>query len=129
MLIRSETGTPTYRAADVVYLADKLDRARYRAELDRTGKRPVPETVAVHRWLFEVFEPAVAAVPGELWGKRDAAEVFHEALEHRWFLSQQADEDVGLMPAVDAYVEDVLRHAPDERAVLEPRDGAEDDET
>ena len=103
------------------------DLARYRAELDRAGKRPVPETVAVHRWLSEVFEPAVAAIPAELWGKRDAAEVFHEALEHRWFLSQQAGEDVGLMPAVEAYVEDVLRHAPDERAVLEP--GAEAEET
>ena len=31
VLIRSETGTPTYRAADVVYLADKLDRAHDRA--------------------------------------------------------------------------------------------------
>jgi len=104
------------------------DIARYRAELDRVSKRPVPETVAVHRWLSEVFEPAVAAVPAELWGKRDAAEVFHEALEHRWFLSQQADEDVGLMPAVDAYVEDVLRHAPDERAVLEPEAAADEPE-
>jgi len=85
------------------------DLARYRAELERTSKRPVPETVAVHRWLSEVFEPAVAAVPAELWGKRDAAEVFHEALEHRWFLSQQAGEDIGLMPAVEAYVQDVLR--------------------
>ena len=105
------------------------DLARYRAELDRSGGRPVPETVAVHRWLSEVFEPAVAAIPLELWGKRDAAEVFHEALEHRWFLSQQAGEDVGLMPAVEAYVADVLRHAPDERAVLEPGAAAEDDET
>ena len=83
------------------------DLARYRAELDRRGGRPVPETVAVHRWLSEVFEPAVAAIPPELWGKRDAAEVFHEALEHRWFLSQQAGEDIGLMPAVDAYVAEV----------------------
>jgi hypothetical protein len=99
------------------------DLARYRAELDRQGGRPVPETVAVHRWLSEVFEPAVAAIPPELWGKRDAAEVFHEALEHRWFLSQERGEDVGLMPAVDAYVADVLRHAPDERAVLEPGTG------
>ena len=50
-------------------------------------------------------------------------------LEHRWFLSQQADEDVGLIAAVEAYVDDVLRHAPDERAVLEPGTGAEDEET
>ncbi len=31
VLIRSETATPTYRAADVVYLADKLDRGLDRA--------------------------------------------------------------------------------------------------
>ena len=31
VLIRSETGAPTYRAADVVYLADKLDRGFDRA--------------------------------------------------------------------------------------------------
>jgi hypothetical protein len=66
-------------------------------------------------------------VPVELWGKRDAAELFHEALEHRWFLSQGAGEDVGMAAAVDAYVEDVLRHAPDERAVLEPRFTGDDE--
>ena len=36
------------------------------------------------------------------------------------------------MPAVQAYVDDVLRHAPDERAVLEPgaaeADGEDEDE-
>jgi arginyl-tRNA synthetase len=31
VLVRSETGAPTYRAADVVYLADKLDRGFDRA--------------------------------------------------------------------------------------------------
>ena len=50
-------------------------------------------------------------------------------LEHRWFLSQQAGEDIGLMPAVEAYVKDVLRHAPDERAVLEPSAGADGEDS
>ena len=45
------------------------DLARFRAELDRKGGRPVPETVAVHRWLSEVFEPAVAAVPARAVGQ------------------------------------------------------------
>jgi hypothetical protein len=103
------------------------DLARFRAELDRSAGRPVPETVAVHRWLSEVFEPAIAAVPPELWGKRDAAELFHEALEHRWFLSQEAGEDVGMAAAVEAYVDAVLRHEPDERAVLEPSTVPPDD--
>ena len=72
----------------------------------------MPEAVAAYRWLAEVFEPAVAAMPAELRGKLEAAEVFHEILEHRWFLSEQAGEDVGLLAAVDSYVDDVLRHHP-----------------
>ena len=76
--------------------------------------------MAAARWLAEVFEPAIAAVPHELFGKREAAEIFHEILDHRSQLSQRAGRDVGLMPTVESYVADVLPNAPDERAVLEP---------
>jgi hypothetical protein len=103
------------------------DLAGYRAHLEQEAGRPLPETVAIHSWLAEIFEPAVAAVPPELWGKREAAEVFHEALEHRWYLSQRRGTDVGLMTAIADYVETVLRHAPDERALLEP--GRDDEPT
>jgi uncharacterized protein DUF4032/lipopolysaccharide kinase (Kdo/WaaP) family protein len=99
------------------------DLASFRATLEQEGGRPLPETVAVYRWLAEVFEPAIAAIPAELWGKREPAEIYHELLEHRWFLSQQAGDDVGLEAAIESYVENVLRHAPDERAVLEPEPG------
>ena len=79
----------------------------------------------------------VRAVPKELRGKLEPAEIFHEVLEHRWFLSERAGRDVGLMPATRSYVDDVLTHKPDERAVLGSRIGsptqemapfAEDDE-
>jgi hypothetical protein len=58
-------------------------------------------------------------VPAELAGKREPAEIFHELLDHRWYLSQAAGADVGLMPAVESYVDQVLRHAPDEVRVVE----------
>ena len=35
-----------------------------------------------------------AAVPLELRGSMDAAEIYHQLLEHRWFLSEQKGEDV-----------------------------------
>jgi Domain of unknown function (DUF4032)/Lipopolysaccharide kinase (Kdo/WaaP) family len=95
------------------------DLARYRAYLEEVERRPVPQSVAVARWLMDVFEPAIAAIPPELHGKRQAAEMFHEILEHRWYLSQSTGKDVGLMPAVASYVDTVLRNAVDERTVLE----------
>jgi Domain of unknown function (DUF4032)/Lipopolysaccharide kinase (Kdo/WaaP) family len=94
------------------------DLARFRAELERQAGGSVPESVAAYRWRAEVFEPAVAAVPGELWNKLPAAEVFHQILEHRWHLSESSGSDVGLDAAVEAYVADVLRGQPDERAIV-----------
>jgi hypothetical protein len=94
------------------------DLARFRAELERQDDNPVPESVAAYRWRAEVFEPTVAAVPRELWTKRSAAELFHEVLQHRWFLSEQKGADVGIAAAARSYVDDVLRHVPDERTLL-----------
>ena len=94
------------------------DITAYRAELERSGAAPVSEAAAAGRWLSEVFEPAIAAVPPELRGKRAAAELFHELLEHRWFLSERAGGDVGLTRR-PAYVDQILRPAPDERLPLE----------
>jgi hypothetical protein len=94
------------------------DLTRYRAWLERSGKAPVSDTAAAGRWLSEVFEPAIAAVPVELRGRRAAAEVFHELLEHRWFLSEQAGKDVGLDRTIPSYVEKVLRPAADEKLPL-----------
>ena len=94
------------------------DLTRYKAELDRSGSRPVSDTAAAGRWLAEVFEPAIAAVPPELLAKRAPAEIFHELLEHRWFLSEQAGRDVGMDKAIESYVQQVLPQAPDERLPL-----------
>jgi len=94
------------------------DLTRYKTELNRSGSRPVSDTAAAGRWLSEVFEPAIAAVPPELLAKRAPAEIFHELLEHRWFLSEQAGRDVGMDKAIKSYVDQVLSQAPDERLPL-----------
>jgi hypothetical protein len=73
-----------------------------------------------------VFEPTVAAVPDELWGRLPAAEIFHQVLEHRWFLSEKAKKDVGIDEAVRSYVSSELPTRPPERVVL-ALPAAEDD--
>lgn len=83
------------------------------------------ETVAAYRWLSEVFEPTVAAIPPEQRAKREAAELFHEVIEHKWFLSEQAGHDVGVEDALASYVETVLPAEPEERTVVQQLDVAE----
>src|SRR4051795_5994119 len=95
------------------------DLYAYRALLEAQEGKPGPESVAAYRWRADVFERAVDAVPPELRGRRQAAEVFHEILQHRWYMSEQQSTDAGLMAAVRSYVHDVLRHAPDERVRVE----------
>ena len=94
------------------------DLLSFRAYLEREEGRPLPESVVAYRWLSEVFEAAIAAVPAELRSKLEPAEIFHEILEHRWYLSEAAGKDVGLGAAVRSYVDQVLRPAPDERPVV-----------
>jgi Domain of unknown function (DUF4032) len=94
------------------------DVAGYRAHLERVAGGPVPESVAAYRWLHEVFNRATEAVPAALRGKREPAELFHEILDHRWYLSERAGRDVGTDVAVQSYIDDVLPFGPDERTVL-----------
>jgi hypothetical protein len=89
------------------------DLDAYRAESDLTD-----EQQAAHRWLTEVFEPVVRAVPGHLRRKLEPTELFTQVLNHRWRLSETAGRDVGLAPAVQSFLGDVLVHRPDEQAVL-----------
>ncbi len=76
------------------------------------------EEVLAHGWLSEVFHPVLAAVPRDLRAKLDGPETFHEVLVHRWYLSEAAGRDVGLDKATASYVDSVLRHRPDEQALL-----------
>ncbi|MEU4160366.1 DUF4032 domain-containing protein [Actinoplanes sp. NPDC026670] len=82
------------------------------------------EQQAAHRWLTEVFEPVVRAVPAHLRRKLEPQEVFSQIIQHKWLLSEKAGRDVGMGPAVQSYLSDVLVNKPDEQAVL----GVEADE-
>ncbi len=91
------------------------DISRYGAVLEQRSGRKVPESVAAAHWLEERFERALAAIPPEMAGKLEPAELYHQVLEHRWFLSERAGGDVGLDETVASYVADVLANAPAEQ--------------
>ena len=76
------------------------------------------EEVLAHQWLSEVFEPVVGAVPTEYTGRLEPAELFHEVLEHRWYMSEKQGGDVELIDAVRSYVSDILANRRDEEALI-----------
>jgi hypothetical protein len=90
------------------------DIASFRGWMEQVEQRRVPEAVAASRWLAEVYEPIVAAIPRHLRNRLDQAEIFHEILEHRWFLSEAAGVDVGNSAAAVDYFARVLPEVPED---------------
>lgn len=91
----------------------------YREALERRDGRKLPESVVAYRWVNEIFEPTIQTIPEDLRYKLDPAEIYHQVLEHRWFLSESAERDVGIQDAVKSYIEKVLRFVPDEKRLLQ----------
>ncbi|MCE0487304.1 DUF4032 domain-containing protein [Ornithinimicrobium sediminis] len=91
------------------------DLDSYRAALHRQND---DEAQVAHDWLANIYEPVTRTVPPELRAKVEPAELFHEVLEHRWYLSERAGHDMTIEEAVRDYVDMVLPSKPDEAAVL-----------
>jgi hypothetical protein len=100
----------------------------YRAWLEDREGLPTTDAIGALRWLVDVFEPAIAAVPPELTGKLEPAELFHQILEHRWYLGEQRGSSVTTEQAARDYVDTVLRALPDERRVLTQSEDREAEE-
>ncbi|WP_127794092.1 DUF4032 domain-containing protein [Agromyces sp. LHK192] len=96
------------------------DLDSYRASY---GKAGLDEEMVAHEWLMRVFEPVVRAIPADLRGKLEPAEVFHQLLDHRWYLAQRAGHDIPLAEAVTSYINTVLRHRRDEATIIGPPTG------
>ncbi len=93
------------------------DLDEFRARVSRLGS---DEEMVAHEWLTRVFEPVVKSIPWDLRSKLDPAEVFHQVLAHRWYMSQARGRSVPLAEVVGSYVDDVLRHRRDEATVMGP---------
>ena len=53
-------------------------------------------------------------VPRELRGRLEPAELFHEVLVHRWFLSERAGHEVDIFETARDYIGTVLSQKPEE---------------
>jgi hypothetical protein len=88
------------------------DLDHFRAWQSELAGRPIPEREAAKRWLAEVYRPTLEAIPADQAAKLDAAEIFHQLLEHRWYMSERVGRDLPLAEVVPSYVQEVLSTLP-----------------
>ena len=111
-------GYHTNRLHDLMGLdTEELQAKRILASFDRYRAREKSASTTVNeaafKWLTEVFNPIVNSVPTEHQGRVEPAQLFHEVLEHRWYLSEAAGHDVGLDFAAKSYISEVLPYRRD----------------
>src|SRR3954451_23356591 len=75
--------------------------------------------VVAQRWLREIWEPLQAMVPAAQRGKLEPAEIFHEVLVHRWYLSEQAGHEVSILDTARDYIDNHLLQRPEEWVAAE----------
>jgi len=111
-------GYHTNRLRELMGLeTEELQAKRILASFDRYRARESNPATTVNetafKWLTEVFNPIVNSVPAEHVGRVEPAQLFHEVLEHRWYLSEAAGHDVGLDLACKTYISEVLPYRRD----------------
>lgn len=91
---------------------EEFQAKRLLASFERFRSREITRTPdkaeAAQRWLDEVFYKVVKSVPDDLQGRVEDAQLFHEVLEHRWYLGEKAGRDLGLDFATSDYIANVL---------------------
>ena len=76
-----------------------------KATLAQRDNRSVPLSVAAFHWQRDRWEPAMKALAPLLGPQVEATELYCQVLEHKWFLSERAQRDVGMETAMQDYVE------------------------
>lgn len=107
---------PNYHSQRLIELmgleTEELQAKRILASFDRFRSRELEKTPkkeeAAKRWLDEVFYKVINAVPTAMRGRVEDAQLFHEVLEHRWYLGEKAGRDLGLEFATNDYISKVL---------------------
>jgi hypothetical protein len=92
--------------------AEELQAKRLLASFDRFRGReskPLPPIEdSARRWLVETYQRVMNLIPQDLRGRVEPAQMFHEILEHRWYLGEKVGKDPGLTFATEDYIRTIL---------------------
>lgn len=75
-----------------------------RATLSQSSSRSTPLNVAAFHWLENLYNPLVERLESLINEDMTAGELYCQILEHKWFLSEREQRDVGHQHAVEDYL-------------------------
>jgi tRNA A-37 threonylcarbamoyl transferase component Bud32 len=75
-----------------------------KAMLSRTNNRSSPLSVAAYRWLNDYYYPTIQRLAGLSESGMNPTELYCQVLEHKWYLSERAQRDVGHQAAAEDYL-------------------------
>jgi hypothetical protein len=76
-----------------------------KAVLSQASNRSTPLSVAAYHWLEKRYQPTIHSLQPLIDENTDPAELYCQVLEHKWYLSEQAQRDVGHEAATEGYLQ------------------------
>ena len=59
------------------------------------------------KWMNECYKPTIDRL-GLIYNESESPEIYCEVLEHKWFLSEEKEKDVGRSAALESYIDKVF---------------------
>lgn len=75
-----------------------------KATLSQTHNRSTPLSLAAFKWLQEIYLPTLDGIHSLFTDDSDPAELYCQILEHKWYLSEKAQRDVGHQIAIEDFL-------------------------
>ncbi len=123
-----EAGYHKIRLKEILGIdAEELQAKRLLASFDRYRARQNPPRSVedcARTWLTDVYEYVLNQIPDDLRGRVEPAQMFHEILEHRWYLGEKSGFDLGLENATFDYIANVLPGRADSGARMDDPEAA-----
>lgn len=76
-----------------------------RAVLSQQNNRSTPMSAAAYHWQKTIYEPTIERLRPYVKPDFDTAELYCQVLEHKWYMSEKAQRDVGHSIALEDYLQ------------------------
>jgi hypothetical protein len=75
-----------------------------KALISSSQNQSVPISVAAYQWLHDIYQPIIDQLRSLVDEKTTLIERYCQVLEHKWYLSERVQQDVGHQAAVDDFL-------------------------